>query len=85
MACIVRNVVCDGQMSLGLLCWAALVMSLTRIFCDAGKGLVVCTDGPGIFLQGLAVHGRDGRLLPGNPSIPSRSWPECMLMHVCRD
>ena len=31
----------------------------------AGKGLAVSSDGPGIFLQGLAVHGKDGRLLPG--------------------
>ena len=46
-------------------------MSLTCILCDAGKGLVVSTDGPGIFLQGLAVHGKDGRLLPGILSITS--------------
>ena len=32
---------------------------------DAGNGLVVSTSGPGIFLQGLAVHGARGALLPG--------------------
>ncbi|EIE27200.1 HAD-like protein [Coccomyxa subellipsoidea C-169] len=31
----------------------------------AGEGLVVSSKGPGIFLQGLAVHGKDGALLPG--------------------
>lgn len=30
-----------------------------------GDGLVVSSKGPGIFLQGLAVHGKDGTLLPG--------------------
>ena len=31
----------------------------------AGDGLVVSRRGPGLFLQGLAVHGRDGTLLEG--------------------
>jgi hypothetical protein len=31
----------------------------------AGEGLIVSSKGPGIFLQGLAVHGKNGRLLPG--------------------
>ncbi len=31
----------------------------------AGDGLVVSERGPGIFLQGLAVHGAGGDLLPG--------------------
>lgn len=31
----------------------------------AGDGLVVSPRGPGIFLQGLAVHGADGSALPG--------------------
>ena len=31
----------------------------------AGDRLVVSTSGPGIFLQGLAVHGPSGALLPG--------------------
>jgi hypothetical protein len=30
-----------------------------------GEGLVVSTAGPGIFLQGLAVHSHCGTLLPG--------------------
>ena len=46
------------------------------LLCDAGKGLVVSSDGPGIFLQGLAVHGRDGRLLPGMP-IHATCLPPC--------
>ncbi len=29
----------------------------------AGDGLLVSSRGPGVFLQGLAVHGRDGRQL----------------------
>jgi hypothetical protein len=33
----------------------------------AGEGLVVSSKGPGIFLQGLAVHGKNGTLLPGEP------------------
>ena len=40
-----------------------------------GKGLVVSTDGPGIFLQGLAVHGKDGRLLPGEETSPKPDEP----------
>lgn len=35
----------------------------------AGDGLVVSSKGPGLFLQGLAVHGKDGRLLPGKCSM----------------
>ncbi|BDA50944.1 probable endoribonuclease YbeY at N-terminal half [Coccomyxa sp. Obi] len=37
----------------------------------AGDGLVVSSKGPGLFLQGLAVHGKDGRLLPGKDLPPS--------------
>lgn len=36
----------------------------------AGPGGVVSTNGPGVFLQGLAVHGLDGRLLP-SPNLPT--------------
>lgn len=34
----------------------------------AGEGLVVSKGGPGLFLQGLAVHGFDGTLLEGEYS-----------------
>lgn len=33
--------------------------------CAAGPGLVVSREGPGLFLQGLAVYGATGTLLPG--------------------
>lgn len=36
---------------------------------NAGEGLVVSSKGPGIFLQGLAVHGNNGRLLPGTVAV----------------
>lgn len=35
-----------------------------------GEGLVVSTKGPGIFLQGLAVHGKLGNLIAGG-TLPS--------------
>ena len=35
----------------------------------AGDGLVVSTSGPGIFLQGLAVHGASGAELPGGAAL----------------
>ncbi|KAK9806969.1 hypothetical protein WJX72_008996 [[Myrmecia] bisecta] len=37
----------------------------------AGEGLVVSPKGPGIFLQGLAVHGARGQLLPGKDMPPA--------------
>lgn len=37
----------------------------------AGPDGVVSTHGPGVFLQGLAVHGMDGRLLP-SPNLPAQ-------------
>ena len=40
-----------GQMSNSSLC--------------TGEGLVISPKGPGLFLQGLAVHGKDGTLLEG--------------------
>ena len=45
----------------------------------AGEGLVVSNSGPGIFLQGLAVHGRNGELLPGDPTIQT---PDTHSVHV---
>ena len=40
-----------------------------------GEGLVVSKNGPGLFLQGLAVHGFDGTLLEGQPSLLCNSTP----------
>ena len=34
----------------------------------AGRDQLVSFDGPGIFLQGLAVYGKTGDLLPGMPA-----------------
>ena len=44
-----------------LLCQPTVPMILH----NAGDGLVVSSSGPGIFLQGLAVHGPSGVPLPG--------------------
>ena len=45
---------------------------MKRVSWGAGDGLIVSPTGPGIFLQGLAVHGSAGQLLPGyrlNPEV----------------
>ena len=46
---------------------------LRRSCLCAGDGLVISTRGPGLFLQGLAVHGRDGTLLEGT-LLGSDTW-----------
>lgn len=46
----------------------------------AGEGLVVSSKGPGIFLQGLAVHGKDGALLPGE--IPHHACLHVVLEYT---
>ena len=48
--------------------------------CFVGEGLVVWKEGPGLFLQGLAVHGYDGTLLEG--SLLSHSWT-CLFSVTC--
>ena len=52
----------------------------------AGEGLVIWSRGPGLFLQGLAVHGRDGTLLEGT-LLGSNMWsgpdscsPQCAVI-----
>lgn len=43
----------------------------------AGKGQLVSYEGPGIFLQGLAVYSRTGSLLPGAALPGSELLPVC--------
>ena len=51
----------------------------------AGDGLVISTRGPGLFLQGLAVHGRDGALLEGT-LLGSDTWSgACLVVPQCCD
>lgn len=52
------------------------------------EGLLVCQKGPGIFLQGLAVHGRDGSLLrtasmPGEAVRAAMTWARESRVPCC--
>jgi hypothetical protein len=52
---------------------------------SAGDGLVVSASGPGIFLQGLAVHGPSGAPLPGaalDPGVVAAAFEYAERMGV---
>lgn len=51
----------------------------------AGDGLVVSERGPGIFLQGLAVHGAGGDLLPGVLLCDAALWTMLAGGYSCVD
>ena len=50
----------------------AAIQALSKVGL-VGEGLVVSLKGPGIFLQGLAVHGTDGTQLTGENTFTRES------------
>ena len=64
--CVSRN---GGCCMFHLLVWYS---GLRHTFHPTGTGLVVGEDQPGVFLQGLAVYGKGGKLLQSD-SLPGRS------------